>query len=94
MHTIILALKTDKELKEQAQEIAADLGFSLNALLNAYLRQLVKYKMIYFSAEPATYRMSEWLEKELQEIEKDIKQGRNFSPPLKDEEAVKYLKEL
>lgn len=40
MDTTML-IKTNKELKLQAQELASDLGFSLTDIVNASLRQFI-----------------------------------------------------
>lgn len=40
MNTTML-IKTNKDLKLQAQELAADLGFSLTDIVNASLRQFI-----------------------------------------------------
>lgn len=68
MSKTVMSIKTDKKLKEQAQKTAKNMGFSLGTLLNAYMKQLVVNKVIYFTAEPSYY-MSEYLEKELDKIE-------------------------
>ena len=92
MSTTVMSLKTDKHLKEEAQKTAHELGFSLGTLINAFLRQLIKEKAVYFSTEP-TYAMSKTLEKHLAKVEKDIKSGKNISPGFTDmKKAIKYLK--
>ncbi len=91
MATTVMSVKTDKELKEEAQKLAKKMGFPLGTLINAFLRQFIRDKAVNFSMEPS-YRMSKALKKELGEIEKDIKAGKNMSPEFDDvEEAIKYL---
>lgn len=72
----IINIKTDKEVKRNAKKVAEDLGFSLSAVINAYLKQFVRNKEVYFSVLPC---MSSGLEKILGEIEVDIKKKRNIS---------------
>ena len=72
----VINIKTDKEVKKDAQKIAADLGFSLSAIINAYLKQFVRNKEVYFGNIP---HMSSGLEKLLRGIEKDIKEKKNIS---------------
>src|SRR3989339_1771816 len=55
----VINIKTDKDIKELAQKTAGDLGLSLSALINAYLRQFVRTKEAYFTLSP---RMSPALE--------------------------------
>jgi antitoxin component of RelBE/YafQ-DinJ toxin-antitoxin module len=51
MDTTIL-IKTKKELKLKAQELASDLGFSLTDIINASLRQFVTNQGITVSKIP------------------------------------------
>jgi len=88
MNTAVINVKTDPKLKEKAQEIAADLGFSLSSLVNAYLKQLTRTKAVSFSIpeEPSDY-----LVKAIEEAEEDLKAGRvaTFNNP---KDAVAWLK--
>ena len=87
----VVTVKTDKKIKEEAQKVAKNMGFSLGTLLNAYMRQLIKNKTVYFTSEP-TYYMSEQLEKDLEIIEKDIQEGKNLSPKFDNiDDAINYL---
>lgn len=89
---IVMSIKTDKEIKEKAQAIAKQMGFSLGTLLSAYLHNFVIHKTVYFSAEPV-FNMSKKTEKELDSIEKDIKTKKNLSKKYKDvNQALSYLK--
>lgn len=49
MNTAVINIKTDPKLKKQAQNIAAQLGFSLSSLINAYLKQLVRDKTVHYN---------------------------------------------
>ncbi|MDP3955186.1 MAG: hypothetical protein Q8Q15_02375, partial [bacterium] len=72
-----------------AQELAKELGLSLSAVVNAYLKQFVRTKEVYFSSVP---RMSTALENLLGDVEKDMKAGRNLSRAISSEEELKrYL---
>lgn len=51
MDTTIL-IKTKKELKMQAQDLARDLGFSLTDIINASLRQFIVNQGIVISRMP------------------------------------------
>jgi len=88
----VINIKTDKDIKELAQKTAGDLGLSLSALINAYLRQFVRTKEAYFTLSP---RMSPALENLLGKIEIDIQRNKNishgFSSPM---ETKKYLSSL
>jgi len=73
----LLTIKTDKDLKEAAQQVAGELGFPLGTLVNAYLRQVVNTRAVAFRApfvpNSKTARM---LRKSLA----DASAGRNMSP--------------
>ncbi|NQT50103.1 type II toxin-antitoxin system RelB/DinJ family antitoxin [Candidatus Kuenenbacteria bacterium] len=75
MRTII-NIKTEKQVKQNAQRIAKDLGLSLSAVINAYLKQFVRDKAVNFSIAP---QMSAELEDELKSVEFDIQRNRNIS---------------
>lgn len=91
MNTVI-NIKTKKEIKENAQKIAANLGLSLSAVLNAYLRQFIRNRAVYFSSAPT---MTPELENLLSGVGYDIQRGKNLSRPLQSKEEIKnYLASL
>jgi len=73
----IITLKTDREVKENAQKLAGDLGLTLSAVVNASLRQFIRDQGVNFSK---TYTMTPELEKIIETAEKDRKAGKNISP--------------
>lgn len=82
----VINIKTDKEVKRDAKKVAEDLGFSLSAVINAYLRQFARNKEVYFSLIP---QMSFGLEKLLGQAEVDIKKKKNVSPAFSSEKELK-----
>ncbi len=87
--TTVIHIKADKEVKENAQEIARNMGLSLSAVINASLRNFIRTRELIFSDVPV---MTPELEKLLDTVEKDIKHNRNLSPTFKNmDEAIKYL---
>lgn len=92
MKTAMINIKTDKVVKEEAQKLAAELGFSLSALVTASLKQFVRTRSVQFSA---TYQMTPYLEGVIKEVEKDIKAKKNISPAFTNaREASAYLRKL
>lgn len=90
MNTAVINIKTDPKLKSQAQKISAELGFSLSSLMNAYLKQLVRNKTVFFSTsseEPTEYMIEALEESELQRQTK--KTSPKFSNP---EDAINWLR--
>ena len=75
-NTTIINIKTKQDLKADAQKIASDLGLSLSAIINSYLRQFVRNKAAYFSVAP---QMSSELENLLAGVEYDIQRNKNLS---------------
>lgn len=72
----IINIKTEKEVKTNAQKLAKEMGFSLSAVINAYLKQFIRNKEVHFSIAS---KMSPELENLLGKIEFDIQRGRNIS---------------
>ncbi len=87
--TTVIHIKADKEVKENAQKAAKDLGLSLSAVINAALRNFIRTREVIFSDIP---QMTPELEKLLDKVEDDIKHNRNFSPRFKT--AKEFLKAL
>ena len=91
MNTTVINIKTDSKVKAQAQKVASELGFSLSALINGYLNQLVKTKTVHFSALEET--PSEYMIQALRESEEDRKAGRYKSFDSADQ-ALAYLDKI
>lgn len=88
----LINIKTDREVKISAQKLAKELGLSLSAVINAYLKQFVRSQAVDFSVAP---QMSPELEKLLGRVEYDISRGKNLSPAMSSGEDIdKYFKSL
>lgn len=81
----IIHVKTDRRVKAHAQEMAERLGLSLSAIVNAYLRQLIRTGEVRFTTAP---RMSPELERLLGKVESDIRRGRHLSRPVTTSEEL------
>lgn len=89
MNTAVINIKTQQEVKAQAQRVARDLGLSLSSLINAFLKQFVKTKKVTFSLDEEIPNKRTIAI--LKQAEKDYKRG-NTSPAFKTgEEAVAWL---
>lgn len=87
--TTVIHIKADKEIKENAQAAAKDLGLTLTDVINAALRNFIRTREVIFSDIPI---MTPELEKLLEKVDYDIKRGRNLSPSFKNmDEAIDYL---
>jgi addiction module RelB/DinJ family antitoxin len=77
MSTAVISIETEADLKAQAQAVAADLGFTLSSLINAFLKNLTLTREITFRA--ASEEPSDYLIQALKESEADRKAGRYHS---------------
>ncbi|MBI2621737.1 MAG: type II toxin-antitoxin system RelB/DinJ family antitoxin [Candidatus Levybacteria bacterium] len=88
MNTAVINIKTNPETKVKAQAVAKELGFSLSALINGYLKHLVKTKAVHFTTDE---KPTKYLIDAIKESKKDIKAGR-VSPGFDNaEDALKWL---
>ena len=85
----MINIKTDKDIKIKAQNVAKELGLPLGTVLNAYLRDFIREKKVSFSAP---HKMTPRLEKLISQVERDIKAGRNLSPVFTSADEIdRYL---
>jgi addiction module RelB/DinJ family antitoxin len=84
-----LIIKTDKEVKKAAQNVAKDLGLPLSTIINAYLKQFIVKKEAHFQIAP---KMTPKLEKLIAKTRKDAKIGKNVSPVFDNtQDMLDYL---
>src|SRR3990167_7650185 len=88
MNTAIVNVKVNPTVKRQAQKVAEDMGLSLSALVNGFLKNLVKTKTVTFTAseEPTPYLL-----RALKESKENIKAGRVSKSFSNAKEAIAYL---
>ena len=88
----VINIKTDKEVKENAQKLAQELGISLSDVMNASLRNFIRTREFHVSAVP---QMTPELEKLIGQVEKDIKDKKDITGPfLTAKETDAYLNSL
>lgn len=75
MNTASIVIKTNKDTKVEAQELAKELGLSLSSVMNAFLKQFVRTKSVNVSV------VDRKLSKSLLEAMRDAQQA------LKEETA-------
>lgn len=89
MNDTIINIKTNADIKERAQAVAQELGLSLSAIINAYLRQIIRTKTVSFSASDE--EPTEYLLEMLRQSKNDIK-NKKISPAFSDSsDALKWL---
>ncbi|MFA5001213.1 MAG: type II toxin-antitoxin system RelB/DinJ family antitoxin [Candidatus Paceibacterota bacterium] len=89
-NTAVINIKTNPKIKKQAQAVASDLGLSLSAVINAYLRQLVRDRRVEYEMEG---HPSPLLVSSIEEARADYKNGKAFSFN-NNEEALRFLDTL
>lgn len=88
----MINIKADKEVKENAQKLARDLGLPLSGIINALLKEFVRNRSVSFSVIPT---MTCALENVLGKVENDVKKGKNMSPVFSSaSKANAYLDNL
>ena len=83
----LINIKADSDIKVQAQQIAKDLGIPLSTIINAFLKEFVRKKEIYFSTSSD---LNPEFEAVLAQIEKDIQKKKNLSPKLRSTSEVSH----
>lgn len=75
----MINIKTDREVKENAQRIARELGLPLSTVINAYLKEFVRDREVRFSLEP---KLRPEVEKTLKKASEDYRKGKNVTAPF------------
>ena len=91
MEKVLLNIKTDPKIKQDAQKVAQELGLPLGTIINAYLRELIREKRVLFSSPPVPNQRTQ---KMLKKIDADIRAGRNSKGSFTYNEATRYLSSL
>lgn len=85
----VLSVKIDKTTKEEAQKLAKSLGLNLSQIANASYKQFIRNREFTFTEG---YTMTPYLEKIIEEAERDYRAGKNVSPIFTSaEKAMKWL---
>lgn len=89
MSQAAIYIKTESETKEKAQKVAKELGLSLSAVVNRYLKLFIKTKQITFN--PSEEEPSDYLIKLMKKAQKDRKEGK--ASPVFDntKDAIAWL---
>lgn len=80
-----MSIKTDKEVKEGAQEVAREIGVPLSTIINAYLKEFIRTREVRFVAPQ---KMTPHLERVIARAEKDYADKKNISPTLKSSSDI------
>jgi addiction module RelB/DinJ family antitoxin len=84
-----LYTKIDKEVKDQAQDLAKELGLPLSVVINTQLKEFVRVGELKVSREP---QLKDEVLLELIKVSKDAREGKNVSPEFNNvDDAMKWL---
>lgn len=87
----VINVKVNPKLKKQVQKVAQDLGLTLSAMINAYLKQVVRSKTVtYTTLKEIPF---DYFIESLKEAEEDIKAGRVSPAFSKAEDAIAWLED-
>lgn len=81
----ITSIKLDKDVKEEASKLAAELGLNLSVVINATLKKFITERRLVFSVEP---ELNAKTQKKFLKIMDDIKKGKNLSKPYTNSEDL------
>lgn len=85
----VINIKADKEVKDQAFKVAAEMGLPLSTIVNAFLKQFIREQRVTFEVPLVPNKKTAAI---LRQAVKDIKAGKNMSPSFHTaEEAIKWL---
>ena len=73
----VLNVKTDKDVKKNAQRVAKNLGVPLSLVVNAYLKEFIREQEFTLSLAP---KLRPEVGKMLLEASDDFRRGKNISP--------------
>lgn len=92
MNTIV-NFKTDKKIKDQAKKIAEEMGLTISDILNIYLRNFIKHKVIYLNLDQDESNPTDELLASVKEAEEDYKKGvlKSYDDI---ESAIEHLRKL
>ena len=88
MNNAVIQIRTDQELKESAQKVAEELGFSLSSLIKAFLKNVTRTKTVTFSTGEIP---SAWLLEQMQQAQKDLKTA-DYYKFASTEQSLDFLK--
>ncbi len=85
----VLNVKTDADVKKEAQLLAKHLGVPLSVVVNSYLKEFVRSGEFTLSREP---ELKPAVAKRVQQAMQDVAAGNNLSPAFTNvDDAVAWL---
>ncbi len=88
MNSAIINIKTDANVKKEAQKITSDLGITLSGAINGFLKQLIRNKTITLSLNEGV--PSAYLLDSIKESKKERK-SKNYHSFKNNDDAISFL---
>ncbi|MEX2054345.1 MAG: type II toxin-antitoxin system RelB/DinJ family antitoxin [Candidatus Colwellbacteria bacterium] len=89
MAKTVINIKTDREVKEEAQRIAKELGIPLSTVVNSYLKDFIRDREFTVSLEP---QLKPRVWDEMKRAVDDAKKGKSVSPAFSEvDDAIAWL---
>jgi len=88
MKTAVLNIKIDPKVKNDAQKVADELGFTLSAIINASLKNLARSKTVSFSVLEPSAR----LKKSILSARTERAKGKSVGPFFNASDMMKSLR--
>jgi addiction module RelB/DinJ family antitoxin len=89
MSKVLLNIKTDTEVKDEAKRIAMELGIPLSMVVNAYLKEFIRDRELRLTIAP---KLRPEIGKILKKSSKDYKTKKGVDGPFKTaKEIIDYL---
>ena len=86
MNTTSILIKTDPQVKKEAQKTAKEMGLSLNAVVTGLLKEFTRRKTITFEGEE---ELTPYAKEQLKKARENRLQGKGSPLFTSDEELIK-----
>jgi DNA-damage-inducible protein J len=90
MNSAVINIKTDANIKKEAQKITSDLGITLSGAINGFLKQLIRNKTITLSLNEGV--PSPYLLDSIKESKKERK-NKTYHSFKNNADAIRFLNE-
>lgn len=89
MNTAVINIKTDTKTKSEAQKLAEEMGLTLTAVINRYLKHFVKTKSVTFNANDE--EPNDFLLNAMQKSDSQLKNNEASPAFDRTEDAIEWL---
>jgi len=91
MSKSVINIKTDARTKRELKQFAAELGMPMTAIINAQIKQMLRSRTVTLTTD---LKPTPYLEKIIEQAEKDRAAGKNITRVTNEAELEAYLASL